>query len=169
MPIDGATDLHNLAALGAAASFAVLCLGIQLWARRLPRSLVFGSYASIAIEAIAMVGYDGIGAFNLTVFEIVAFTLVFAWLIALVAITHASPKRADAMSGRHLVRSRAARAPACGRAAVRPATESPARSPRPRRSVHRSPRRRSRTVASHDVRRVLHPDGERSDEPPDTS
>ena len=168
MPIDGATDLHNLAALGAAASFAVLCLGIQVWARRLPRSLVFGSYATIAIEVIAMVAYDGIGTFNLTVFEIVAFTLVFAWLIALVAITHTSPQRADAMSGRHLVRSRGARAPACGRAAVLPATESSARSPRPRRSVHRSPRRRARTVESHDVRRVLNPDGERSDEPPDT-
>ena len=38
VPIDGATDLHNAAAFAAAASFAVLCLGIQLWARRLPRA-----------------------------------------------------------------------------------------------------------------------------------
>ena len=39
VPIDGATDLHNAAASSAAAAFAVLCLGVQLWARRLPRSL----------------------------------------------------------------------------------------------------------------------------------
>ncbi|WP_173922751.1 hypothetical protein [Agromyces sp. Marseille-P2726] len=90
VPIDGATDLHNLAACGAAGSFAVLCLGIRLWARRLPRPLLIASYASIAIEVVAMIAYDGIGLFNLTVFEIVAFTLVFAWLIALVAITHSS-------------------------------------------------------------------------------
>jgi hypothetical protein len=88
VPIDGATDLHNAAAATAAAAFAVLCLGIQLWARRLPIPLVIASYLSITIEVVAMIAYDGIGVFNLTVFEIVAFTLVFAWLIALVAMTH---------------------------------------------------------------------------------
>ena len=103
VPIDGATDLHNAAASAAAAAFAVLCLGVQVWARRLPRSLVIGSYASIAVEVIAMVAYDGIGVFNLTVFEVVAFTLVFAWLIALVTITHSSPPAADAAGDRHLV------------------------------------------------------------------
>ena len=51
-----------------------------------------GSYLSIAIEVVAMIAYDGIGVFNLTVFEIVAFTLVFAWLIALVAMTHTTPE-----------------------------------------------------------------------------
>ena len=88
VPIDGATDLHNAAAATAAGAFAVLCLGVQLWARRLPISLVIASYLSITIEVVAMIAYDGIGVFNLTVFEIVAFTLVFAWLIALVAMTH---------------------------------------------------------------------------------
>lgn len=87
VPIDGATDLHNLFACGAAAGFAVLALGVQLWARRMPRALVIFSYAALAVEIAAMVAYDGLKVFNLTVFEIVAFTLVFAWLIALVAIT----------------------------------------------------------------------------------
>jgi hypothetical protein len=96
VPIDGATDLHNIAACGAAGAFAVLCLGARLWARRLPRALLLASYASIATEVIAMIAYDGIGLFNLTVFEIVAFTLVFAWLIALVAITHSSPSSDEA-------------------------------------------------------------------------
>ncbi|WP_308798603.1 hypothetical protein [Agromyces silvae] len=92
VPIDGATDLHNLFACGAAAGFAVLALGVQVWARRMPRSLVLFSYGALAVEVAAMVAYDGLKIFNLTVFEIVAFTLVFAWLIALVAITATAPR-----------------------------------------------------------------------------
>ena len=151
VPIDGATDLHNAAASSAAAAFAVLCLGVQVWARRLPRSLVIGSYASIAVEVIAMFAYDGIGVFNLTVFEVVAFTLVFAWLIALVTITHSSPPAADAAGDRHLVSAgtrRRRRRPATsplwstrrrGRAlaVVRRDASRPAL-PAPRRAPHRS-------------------------------
>jgi len=87
VPIDGATLLHNLFACGAAAGFAVIAVGVQLWAKRMPRALVIFSYGALAIEVSAMVAYDGLKVFNLTVFEIVAFTLVFAWLIALVALT----------------------------------------------------------------------------------
>jgi hypothetical protein len=87
VPIDGATDLHNLFACCAAAGFAVLALGVQLWARRMPRALVISSYGALAVEIAALIAYDGLKVFNLTVFEVVAFTLVFAWLIALVAIT----------------------------------------------------------------------------------
>ncbi|MDR6905454.1 putative GNAT family acetyltransferase [Agromyces sp. 3263] len=105
-PIDGDSTIHNAAALGAAVSFAVLAMGVQLWARRLPRTLVVASYASIVVEVAAMVAYDGLGVFNLTVFEIVAFTLVFAWLIALVAITHASPVATDAAAAPHLAARR---------------------------------------------------------------
>lgn len=166
VPIDGATDLHNLAACGAAAAFAVLCLGVQLWARRLPRSLVVGSYASIAIEVIAMVAYDSIGIFNLTVFEIVAFALVFAWLIALVAITHAAP---DAATGgrRHLAGARSGRASAAPGIADGPRTRAAAQHAPPPRPPTRSPHGRARTAAFHDVRRALCRGGESAEEPPD--
>jgi hypothetical protein len=87
VPIDGDTALHNAFAASAAAAFALLCLGVQLWAARMPRTLIVLSYAALALEVSAMVAYDVLDLFNLTVFEIVAFTLVFAWLISLVAIT----------------------------------------------------------------------------------
>ncbi|QTX03585.1 hypothetical protein [Agromyces archimandritae] len=87
VPIDTDTDLHNLFACGSAGAFAVLSLGVQLWARRMPRSLIVISYAFFATEAAAMVLYDRVGLFNLTVFEIVAFSLVVAWLIALLVCT----------------------------------------------------------------------------------
>jgi hypothetical protein len=166
VPIDGATDLHNAAASAAAAAFAVLCLGVQLWARRLPTSLIVASYASIAIEVIAMIGYDGIGVFNLTVFEVVAFTLVFAWLIALVAMTHASAETSDAAERRHVARTRQVPHPvgtrdAAGRWARTTTRGGPA--------GHHSSRvsRASRSHAMHDVQRALCRRTDGVDEPPD--
>ncbi|WP_236778918.1 hypothetical protein [Agromyces seonyuensis] len=87
VPIDTDTDLHNVFALGSAACFAVLALGLPVWVRGLPRGLVPASFGFVAVEVIAMVAYDGLDLFTLTVFEMVAFTLVFAWLIMLVAVT----------------------------------------------------------------------------------
>jgi hypothetical protein len=152
IPIDGATDLHNLAASCAALAFAALCLGMPLWARRMPRTLVAASYAAILIEIAAAIAYDGIGLFNLTVFEVIAFLLVFAWLIALVAVTHAHLAAPDAATRRHAV----LRAPERVRAAARV---------RPARINSRSPRRSRRLATFHEVRRALPRGG--ADEPPE--
>lgn len=168
VPIDGDTDLHNLAALAAAASFAVLCVGVQLWASRMPRALVIASYLSIAIEVAAMVAYDSLGLFNLTVFEVVAFALVFAWLIALVAITHAAIEGPDAASRRHLVPSRrstrpgATREPGAGARRARPLSRG-APPPRPAARISRPARR---TGALRDVRRALRRGSERQQDEP---
>ncbi|WP_448002566.1 hypothetical protein [Agromyces bauzanensis] len=168
MPIDGPTDLHNAAALCAAAAFAVLCVGVQLWARAVPRELVVASYASIAIEVTAMVLYDVVGVFNLTVFEVVAFALVFAWLIALVAITHANPEDTDAAGRRHLVPSRQAPHPGAAHDAAgrrtRPATRSGGP---PRRPAARSSRPAHRSGALRDVQRALRRGSDGADEPPE--
>lgn len=165
VPIDGATDLHNAAASVAAAAFALLCLGVQAWARRLPRSLVIASYASIAIEVIAMIGYDGIGVFNLTVFEVVAFTLVFAWLIALVALTHTSSETADVAARLHVVRTRHVQhpdiSPAVGGRRRAVAVSGP-----PGRLATHTSATSHRPAALRDVQRALRrSDG--ADEPPD--
>ena len=167
VPIDGATDLHNAAALTAAASFAVLSLGVQVWARRLPRSIVAVSYLSIAIEVVAMFAYDGIGVYNLTVFEIVAFTLVFAWLIALVAITHTTPETADAATASHLVPSRVDRRHPVAGAVDHPAGRAAARRAPPGRTHSGVARPATRTAAFHDVRRALRRGGDGADDSPD--
>lgn len=100
VPIDTDTVLHNVFACGAAAGFAGLAGGVTLFARRMPRRLVVISYCFLAVEVLAMVAYDRLGLFTLTVFELIAFTLVFAWLIALVATTVSPPDDA-----RRLVRA----------------------------------------------------------------
>lgn len=167
VPIDGATDLHNAAAASAAAAFAALCLGVQLWARRLPRALIATSYVAIVIEVIALIAYDGFGIFNLTVFEVIAFGLVFAWLIALVAITHSKVETADAASRRRLAGARHGRASVVAHHAA---------AGRSRIAVHRHPpvrvvagpsRPAGRSSVVRDARRALPWRTDGAGEPPD--
>ncbi|WP_350348003.1 hypothetical protein ABIQ69_15395 [Agromyces sp. G08B096] len=159
VPIDGATDLHNLFACGAAAGFAVLSIGVRGYARRMPRTLVVFSYAAITVEVAAMVAYDRLGLFNLTVFEIVAFSLVFAWLIALVATTSAAAADERSPARRRFV-ARRRRKPEVAAARTRPPARSGGSTP-----LHRGrPRRRTPRVRGALPRRLVaaHPE-----EPPD--
>jgi hypothetical protein len=89
VPISQAPDLHNAFALVAAAGFALLCIGAPWYAAGMPRAFVWFSTIALLVEVGAMVAYDVLHVFNLTVFEIIAFTLVFAWLIVFVAVTSA--------------------------------------------------------------------------------
>lgn len=88
VPIDTHEVVHNVFACLAAAAFALLASFTPVLVRRLPRRLTAVSRAALAIEVVAYVAYEGTGLVSLTVFEIVAFALVFVWLIALVVTTH---------------------------------------------------------------------------------
>jgi hypothetical protein len=83
VPIDTATDLHNAFALGAAVSFALPALGFRLLVPAAPKRLIVLSFSLVAVEAMAMGLYDGVRLVSLTVFEIVAFALIFVWLMSL--------------------------------------------------------------------------------------
>ncbi|GLI26905.1 hypothetical protein ARHIZOSPH14_11470 [Agromyces rhizosphaerae] len=96
VPIDTATDLHNAFALGAALCFAVPAVALKLAVPGVSNRLVAVSLVLVAIEAVAMVLYDGFGLFNLTVFELVAFGLVFVWLIAVAVLTMVSVEASHA-------------------------------------------------------------------------
>lgn len=178
VPIDGATVLHNTFAAAAAGAFAVLCLGVQIWARRMPQMLVWFSYASLGLEVVAMIAYDRLGLFSLTVFEIIAFTLVFAWLIALVATTAMHPhshsrsaEGTDAATRRHLAVDSFARRAAT--AATGPVSRDlDRRRPRRLRSstgvMNARVRRRSRRAGPlSDEQRAMWRGGVSSDDPPD--
>lgn len=88
VPIDSDELLHNLFACAAGAAFALMASLTPVLVRRMPRTLVLTSRASLALEVSAFVIYDRLGLVSLTVFEIVAFALVFVWLITLVVTTH---------------------------------------------------------------------------------
>ena len=83
VPIDTATELHNAFAVGAAVSFAVSALGLRWLVPGAPKGLIVLSLALVVVEAGAMGLYDGMRLVSLTAFEIVAFSLIFVWLIAL--------------------------------------------------------------------------------------
>lgn len=178
VPIDGDTLLHNTFAAVAAGAFALLSLGVQVWARRMPRSLVWFSYAAFGLEAVAMFAYDRLGLFSLTVFEIIAFTLVFVWLIALVVTTamHSHSHRpsaeapTDAATRRHLAIGSFARATTVASGPVSPALDR--RAPRRLRSSTgvmsgRVRRRSRRTGPLSDEQRAMWRGGVSSDDPPD--
>jgi hypothetical protein len=88
VPIDTDEVLHNVFACAAAAAFALLASLTPVLVRRMPRTLAITSRASLALEVAAYVIYDRLGLVSLTLFEIVAFALVFVWLITLVVTTH---------------------------------------------------------------------------------
>jgi hypothetical protein len=96
VPIDGATGLHDTFASSAGASFGALVVGVRWFARRMPRTLVIVSDVFLAFLAAAWVAYALLSIVNLTLFEVVAFTLVFVWLITLVVTTHRTGESAPA-------------------------------------------------------------------------
>ncbi|GAA2029635.1 hypothetical protein GCM10009819_11610 [Agromyces tropicus] len=93
VPIDADEVIHNVFASTAGASFFALAAGTPRLVRRMPRALVATSIASLSAEVLTWVVYDRLGWASLTVFEMVAFALVFVWLITLVLTTH--PERGD--------------------------------------------------------------------------
>lgn len=94
VPINQLTDVHNAFALAAAAAFGALVVSYVVVVRRRTRRFLVFSCGAFVSEASAMVAYDRFGIFNLTVFEIVAFGLMFVWLIAFVIGTNACPPAA---------------------------------------------------------------------------
>ncbi|WP_394554214.1 DUF998 domain-containing protein [Agromyces sp. MMS24-JH15] len=153
VPIDTDTVLHNAFACAAAAGFAIAALGVPVFVRRPPRRFVAWSILSIGVEIAAMIAYDAFDLFNLTVFELTAFSLVFAWLIAMVVMT-ASTQR-ERRSAERATPDRAHRAPhrmprRDARIVRRPASTPKARRhPATRRHAGRG-RRPSRTALSGD-------------------
>lgn len=88
VPINADEVLHNVFASAAGAAFFLLASLTPWLVRRMPRRLVVTSWVSLGIEVGTWIVYDRLGLASLTVFEVVAFALVFVWLIALVVTTH---------------------------------------------------------------------------------
>lgn len=117
VPIDTATGVHNSFALGAAVFFAVPALSLRLLVPTAPIRLVAISIVFVTVEVVAMLAYDIAHLFSLTVFEIIAFSLVFIWLIALSVMTRepgtilaaATDAAGTTRSALHVARHRVAR------------------------------------------------------------
>ncbi|QEO14651.1 hypothetical protein FLP10_09665 [Agromyces intestinalis] len=98
-PLDVSIALHNGCAAGMAASFAAMVLGSPAILRGLPRRFFVFCYAAFALLIGGFLLYAPIGYWNLTAFELVAFSLIFGWITVFIRFVNAiTVDEADAPS-----------------------------------------------------------------------
>ena len=87
-PVDRFLTAHNIAATGMAITFVVLAVGLGSFAPTLPRVFVLLGYAYVGI-IVVLAALFVTGYYNLTAVELIAFLLIFSWLIVLLRNTGA--------------------------------------------------------------------------------
>lgn len=79
-PVDEHLELHNLSATGMAIIYVVLVLSLRALVPSMPRVFLLLGYVFVAV-IVVLAAFFISGYYNLTAVELVAFTLIFAWLI----------------------------------------------------------------------------------------
>lgn len=79
-PVDRFFAVHNVAACGMAVVFVVMVLGLRRCVPRAPRVFVFLGYGFVLCIVVLAV-LLATGYYNLTAVELIAFVIIFAWLL----------------------------------------------------------------------------------------
>ncbi|GAB3606919.1 DUF998 domain-containing protein [Conyzicola nivalis] len=79
-PLDRSITLHNISATGMAITFVVLGVGLGRFVPSMPRIFVLLGYVFVAAIVVLAILF-ATGYFNLTAVELIAFLLIFSWLI----------------------------------------------------------------------------------------
>jgi hypothetical protein len=85
-PLDRNAAAHNASASGMAVVFVALVIGLRFLVPRMPRMFLLLGYAFVAVIAM-LAGFFLTGYYNLTAVELVAFLLIFSWLIVFIRNT----------------------------------------------------------------------------------
>jgi Protein of unknown function (DUF998) len=93
-PLDVNMTLHNLSASGMAAVFVTLVIGLRSWIPGIPRVFLLLGYAFVGVVVMLAVFYIT-GYYTLTAVELVAFLLIFSWLIVFMRNTAAMARPDD--------------------------------------------------------------------------
>ncbi|WP_164863693.1 DUF998 domain-containing protein [Agromyces sp. LHK192] len=80
---------HNGCASGMAAAFAIMVLGSPYILRGLPRRFFVFCYATFGVLIGGFLLFVPIGYYNLTAFELVAFTVIFSWITVFIRFVDA--------------------------------------------------------------------------------
>jgi hypothetical protein len=72
--------VHNGCASGMAAAFAVMVLGSPWILKGLPKRFFVICYVTFGVLIGGFVLFTPVGYYNLTAFELVAFTVIFSWI-----------------------------------------------------------------------------------------
>jgi hypothetical membrane protein len=79
-PVDRFMTAHNVSATGMAVIFVVLALGLGRYVPSMPRVFVLLGYVFVGVIVVLAVLF-GNGYYNLTAVELIAFLMIFSWLI----------------------------------------------------------------------------------------
>lgn len=79
-PVDRFLTAHNVAASGMAAVYIAMVLCLQRFIPAMPRVFVLLGYVFVAVIVVLAVFFVT-GYYNLTAVELVAFLLIFSWLV----------------------------------------------------------------------------------------
>ena len=89
LPVDRFLTAHSLFASGMAVIFVVLTLGLGRFVPSMPRVFVLLGYVFVAVIVMLAVLYVT-GYYNLTAVELIAFVLIFSWLVVFLRNTAAA-------------------------------------------------------------------------------
>lgn len=96
-PVDRFLTAHNVAASGMAVVFVVLVIALRRLVPGLSRVFILVGYVFVGVIVVLAVFYVT-GYYNLTAVELVAFLLIFSWLIVLLRNTGAMRQEANSHS-----------------------------------------------------------------------
>ena len=85
-PLDRNEEIHNSAASGMAVVYVVLVIAFPWLVPSIPRVFVLLGYVYVGV-VVVLAAFFITGYYNLTAVELVAFTLIFSWLIVLLRNT----------------------------------------------------------------------------------
>jgi len=91
-PVDRFLGIHNTVASGMAVVFVVLVVGLRWFVPTIPRVFLTLGYVFVGVVVVIAVLFVT-GYYNLTAVELVAFLLIFSWLIVLLRTTGAMASR----------------------------------------------------------------------------
>lgn len=93
--VDDFFALHNTVASGMAVAYAVIVIGLPSFVPSMPRAFVWLGWLYVAIIALLGVLF-AVGYYNLTAVELVAFLLIFSWLIVFLRFAGTNEGATDA-------------------------------------------------------------------------
>ena len=94
-PVDEFVTAHNASATGMAAVYVAMTIGLRVFIPAMPRVFVLLGYVFVGVIVVLAVLF-ATGYYNLTAVELVAFLLIFSWLIVFLRNTGAmTPEKTD--------------------------------------------------------------------------
>jgi Protein of unknown function (DUF998) len=102
VPVNVSTPIHNFCAVGMSISFLTLLIGSPWILRGMPKRFFVFCTGGIVLLLASAVLFEPLGYYNLTAFELAAFSIIFGWISVFIrfvsALTAPSTDAADSVA-----------------------------------------------------------------------